>query len=211
MTLTERKFRDKTDVHVSTSVGSLHRDKACVSAHQPDQTDPVVHSSALHVGRTDGPNALRHRSLEPERLIDNRNVIVYGLRYSNDAYLELPGLYYLLKKGYASMSAISTDDVQLVDFPFDQRVDYLVSSEASPGTAENSSSLVLQLSDKLFFQLDPVLVSRIESHISELDSPNILAAVESQSSIDLPDDHVQTRTQTSTVDYGCLHLSLIHI
>ena len=76
-------------------------------------------TDALHVGRTNRPQALRDRSLEAEGLVDNGDVVVDGFGHPDHADLQLPLTNCFIQEKNPPVSPISSDHIQLVNVVFD--------------------------------------------------------------------------------------------
>ena len=81
----------------------------------------------------------------------------------------------------------------------------LVFIKTTSRTAKDCPSLVLQVSDELLVEFDPVFLAWVESHVAILDPPNLLTAVHSQGSVYLSNNDVQTWTKPSTSHNSSLY------
>ena len=109
ISITECELRNQTNIDVSTGISSLHSDESSISAHQADQTYPIIHSSALDIGRSDSMNTFSNCCLESKRFINNWNIVIDCLRNTHYTYLQLSLFYLFRKDSNSSMSSVTSN------------------------------------------------------------------------------------------------------
>ena len=75
----EGRLRDEAAVDVAAGERGVHGDEAVVPAHELDDPDAVLGALGLDVRGVDGALRLLHGGVEPERLVDDGDVVVDSL------------------------------------------------------------------------------------------------------------------------------------
>lgn len=77
-------------------------------------------------------DAFGNGGFETERFINDGNVVVDGLRDTNDSDLQFSLLYLFRKNCNSSMSSIPSNDIQLIDASLSKSIDDLITIKSTP-------------------------------------------------------------------------------
>ena len=167
----EFAFRHEAVVDVRIRQRRISRDKARVAPHDPHQADAVVGALRLVVRAGGEPAAGRDGGFETERLVDEADIVVDGLRNRDDADGEPATLRLHRNVVRAARGAVAADAEQQIDVHAHQRIDHHAGVFLAARGAEDGAALLVDVVGVLVGQHDgSELAGRVQPPVAVTDA-----------------------------------------
>ena len=176
------------------------RDEASVATHEFHETDAAGHAARLGMRAIEHPRGFFDGAEESECARDEANVVVDGLRYTDDGERVAAAARFLVEIVRAALRAVATDSEENVNAARDKVVDRDAGSYRAARGAEDGASFLMNAIDELrrdlhrfgtFCGIEPAVTAAKAKHLSDT-----VAVVQFEK--ERADDVVETGAQAAT-------------